>query len=895
MENIDVEVLSKTKDGRKKIMETFAKMIDQSDLKTSELVYWSYYHNMFDDDQFDYLRKVGMNEFPATVRNIPFHRSFINLLVSKQSKRGFPFQISTADVKSKELKYYQKLQRQIDIFINTANKKMILANQQISMIDQQFQQIQQALSVEPENEEMAQQQMEIIQQLPSIQMDMEMAKEMLKKEITLNQAELEQNNKYFKYEYKDFKDIAATYLLLKLRQEGGLEKKGVKNFISHIVTGREYYYVDYLPGIKNPLFVPMNGMKITYPSIETIEWTQDAPWVIIDENWSYNSILGHYGHLLTDTEKEELTSFGFDTASKGAFIPLQGTKAVLADDHRAKFMRRENPGGTGISVKRFFWKSSRKLRAIQKTDKDNKSKTYTHFIDADKDIIIASDYYYNSQTKKWINKKAEDIQYGSKEVEVLNELKGDILFERYYEERYDGVCINNSIWKSWKSPVQLRSEDDYTKVPLPVIGKTFNGMSDYPYSLIAQTIPLVDTMKILYYHRELLLALTNIEGVVLDYSQKPATMTEDEWYYQMKLGRYIIQTVVNGQQVSSFNQFQRVGGSAHSIIQYLDNMIANTYNLMGELMGIARPSKGQIAPTDQVGTFERAIDQSDLITQIIYEEHDEIMAKALTILSNLKIKYSLINEELVTVGGNELDVFKLDPDFFRDVDLECRVDDTILHEHQLQELKTIIKQRSDVGQIPLQHFVTLYMSQSVREIERTVQYFAEEAEKAAAMQFSNNEQSKAEAQERMMQLKSELDQKMEVLKTDLLSKQKEYDNVLDTMKLENDKAAKQADAMLKQDDLNFKREKMQVDSQLKLMELLNENSVETSLISENRDARLIDQKINALKLKMEALINGVNLEMTKVKTKNEHKQAMKKLEVEEKKARKMPVEHVNDN
>ena len=49
--------LSKTREGRNKIMVAISNMGDHSDLKTNELLYWSYYHNLRDDDQYNYLRK----------------------------------------------------------------------------------------------------------------------------------------------------------------------------------------------------------------------------------------------------------------------------------------------------------------------------------------------------------------------------------------------------------------------------------------------------------------------------------------------------------------------------------------------------------------------------------------------------------------------------------------------------------------------------------------------------------------------------------------------------------------------------------------------------------------------------------------------------------------------
>lgn len=889
----DFDILSKTSDGRKQIMQLITKMGDQSDLKTEELRYWSYYHNLRDDDQYNYLRKVGQYEFPALIKRIPHHRSFINLLVSKQSKRGFPYSIYTSDITSQEKKYLDKMKRTIDIFMKATKKKMGLAQHQISLLDQQFQQIQQILTTQPESEEMAQMQEQIRMQLPTIQMDIDTAKDALTQEILLSTDELRSLDRYFKMDYKDPKDIAAQYLLIKLRKDLGLQKKITKNFVSHIVSGRQYYFVDYTPGQKLPVYKPLESYKITYPSIETIEWVQDCPWVFIEERWSYNDIVQQYGNMLTPEELKSIAGAVPIDSISGAFVPLSMDRAVDVNS-TTKLQRYENARGVGIKVQRVYWKANREVRAIQSPNKKN-GKFFTHFIEDGKTTIMASDYYYNSQLKKWVNRKDEDITYSQKEVVVIDEKKGDRLVKRYVLDRYDGIIINDSIFRSWKSPIQLRSVDRPSYVPLPVVGPTYNGITNYPYSLVGATIPLVETIELLYYHRELLLALTNIEGVVLDYSQKPKTMTDDEWYYQMKLGRYLIQTIVNGQQVSSFNQFQRVGGSAHSIIQYIDQMIRTTYNFIGEIIGVTPPSKGEVQPTDQVGTFEQSINQSNLLNEILFEDHSEIASKALAILANLYATYCLTKDEMVTMGGKELEMFKLSPAFFENVDLDCNVEDNMRQERQLQELKTIMKQRSDVGQIPLEQFITLYMTDSITDLEKSVQYYAEEAQKAAAQQFQDSEQAKAEAQARMIQLKGEMDAKIEQMKAEVAMKQMELNGALEQMKLQQ----KDNEILMKYQNedkkLEFEKSKAANENQLKLMELLNEQTIESTLINENRDARMVDQKINALRLKMEALINGVTLELNKKKQSNEHAETMKKLSIENKKASKQPVEHVNDN
>ena len=50
---------------------------------------------------------------------------------------------------------------------------------------------------------------------------------------------------------------------------------------------------------------------------------------------------------------------------------------------------------------------------------------------------------------------------------------------------------------------------------------------------------------------------------------------------------------------------------------------------MGEIVGVPRQRQGQLVKGDLVGNTEIALEQSFLVTEIIYDEHDEIEAKAL--------------------------------------------------------------------------------------------------------------------------------------------------------------------------------------------------------------------------------------------------------------------------
>lgn len=890
--NFDIDELSQSESGRNQIMNVLDRMNDQQYLKNQELIYWSYYHNLKDSSKYDYLRKVGDFEFPALVRNISHQRSFINLLTSSQARRPWVFTIRTSDIKSREEKYEKRLRNTLRLIFSATQKKISMVNQQINQYNQYLQSLNNIANSEPQTPEDAEKQAEIKQQLPIIQGEVMTATEILNKEIMLSRADLNKIEKYNKYEYKDIKDEMAEFIFSHLKKTLGLHKIGIKNFISQAVTGREYFFVDYIIGEKYPRIKRQSTLSISYPNIETVEWVEDGPWVRIDEYWSYNEVMKNYGHLMTEEQRKALLTINVNGSSNGGhFVTTDGSNAIFVPSIENNVI---SSSGNGIKVTRYYWKAEREIKCITKPNKKSPGKFFRHFVTGKK-ILMSTDYSYNNQMKKWVSKVNPNDTFDPKDVEVVNEANGDKLEVRYIDDRYDGVMIANRYQYSWRSPIQLRSEDNYRDVKLPVVGPTHNGLADYPYSLIGATIPFADTIELLYYHRELLLALQNVAGLVIDFSQKPSSFSKSEWYYQMKLGRYIIETIRDGNKVSSFNQFQRVDGGLGPSIQYIDNMINNTYNFMGETIGIPRQRKGEVLPSDQVGTFEKSVEQSNLITEIVFDDHDTVCARAYAMLVNLHARYCLEKDTNITIDGNDIRMIKIQAKAFDATDLEVFVEDDGKAEKKLAEMKAFMKQQLDGGKnISLGQFLQVYLSDSVKQVEKFILQFADEADQLQQQIL----ESQGQSEERKIQAQAEaqmaVQTKLKELEAQIKMSEQQYNAQLEQAKMEYEKAFNDQKLAIEAKKVENASSDASMKNNLKLMELLNEQQVETSYLAESKEARMIQNKLEALELKMNALINGVSLELQKKSKELDHKRDLKKIDADIQKAKKQSKEHVSD-
>jgi len=357
----------------------------------------------------------------------------------------------------------------------------------------------------------------------------------------------------------------------------------------------------------------------------------------------------------------------------------------------------------------------------------------------------------------------------------------------------------------------------------------------------------------------------------------------------------VIETIRDGKNISSFNQFTAVGNSnVGQAINYIDNMIQNTYNFMGETMGIPPQRKGQVTSADQVGTFEKSIEQSLLITEILHEDHDEVQAKAYSILMNLYSHYCMGKDTNLTIGDNDIRMIKVEGKVFEDTDFDVMVEDDGKAETKMKEIKNIMKQGYDSRQIGLSQFMQVYLSDSVKEVEKLVLYFAEEGERVAQQAQAADEEGKSRLAKEQEELKFQYESKLKEMEANLKEKEQQYNAQLESAKLQVQKEINDSNNQVELNKLSVQAEDNKMTQNLKLMELLDEQSIETQLLQENKEARTISNKLDALKLKMESIINGVSLDLQRKGKVMEHKEKMRKIDVDIDKAHKITKEKVSD-
>lgn len=800
------------------ILEIANSYITQTDFYTRDYECYRLYNNERNDNNYTYLESIGEYVFPSKIRFIPRVRSKLEVLRSEQSRRILKVSIKAVDkknLKKRSTRQFQYIAQQViakgeemRIQLNSTKKMYEFKKNQMSSIvnskQQQYQQLNQQMQQQIQGLQQQEQTQQVVQQIQQLQSAMvdnmatldNLQMEALQLEIELDKMDramkvgeimskkdLENIDKFLLYEWKDYEEESAQKCRYYLQNKLNIQDEGLRAFTDKLVTGREVYYVDFIPGDKLPIYRAITPMKVRYPKIDGVRKIQDCPWVILDEFMSINQVFEEFGKYLNYEQKKRLSEvYGY--SDNGRFINMEGNTAYPS------YIGSINQDASAVSVRRVFFKSNRKM-AFGK------------------------------------NREFIDLSNVSE-----SNVKNEISDVRYVSDVYEGVVIDYDIVvRAGKKPVQLRSIDNPSKSDIPIYGRTYNSLTERPYSLVWNTKDLQEMSDILFYLREKLIALSGVKGFIMDKSQIPDGMSESEWLYQVKNGVAYIESVKKGvrnAERASFNQFQTYDHSVTPSIQYIDSMLINIGEMISEITGVSRQRIGQIVNTDQVGTSKIANQQSALITEILFYEHDFDQKDALQALMHLAFKNSFETGEIIQYYDDkkQTHIFTVPADDLKEADFEVMVLNSIEEEEGLLDLKRLAFESFNKGILKLQEVIGLYSTKSLTELEKSLEYYSDKALEVSskaqsdAMQAQKEfelEKIKMEAEyklqgDKMMLSIQQMANEINAAKIDYDKSMKQIELSLAAMKVENDKYKVEQDINVKNRALDIEEKKFGLES-----------------------------------------------------------------------------------
>ena len=770
---------------------------------------WQLYNNYTDIREFEYLTQIGGKDLPAKFQHIPAQRPKINFLVGRQIERPFQFSVSAVDKAALKKKKEQRTKFYVDQYITKFRSTYNQIEGSLKEVLEKKQELEQQLQQQPQNEQQQEALVQAKKVFPQVEAQIETIRGALQDVEVFTMQNIRKLEQLQRYTNKDFVEITAQKALKAYIQKLNIKQRSVQNFISSTVTGKEYYYVDYIPGSPLPIYRALQGHNVFYQAADDVDWVEDLDWAGFEENMTPQDVINEFG--LTGAEKAEIENFNNGTSSPGSDAgPFVTDEKGNVVDGGPNFV----PSGSvnpaaGINVKRVWWVAERQIKAIRTPNKYRPGRYFTNFIakDDQKAIIDRKDYHYQyyrgedgSKVSKWILNAQPDDKRGlaqeweADKVRAIDSKNGDEVVTRYIYDRYKGAIINLNIFRAMKDPIQPRSVDNYSKTQLPIVGQTFNNITQQPYSLIWATKEIQRMINIVSWHKELMFALAGTKTLLYDILFKPTGMSDQEFRYKKKLGDMQIESRKKGvnQLQSSFNQWQVLDLSLSDSIQYLDKILDNLDNQMGMIMGISRQAMGQVNNEDQVGTMKMSQQSVMLITEVLYAKHDEVERRALSMLMNIARAYlwdknvvmSYVNE------NSEEDILDIPANTLNMSDYEVLIANNTLEERKLTELKNYALNSYGKGLLPFTSFSQIYSSDSMTEIKRLSEYFDEEAKRLANEGQQKERDHETDLQNQKIELMGKVQamvqeqkQKIEALNLELQKNKNEFDQQVATQDL----------------------------------------------------------------------------------------------------------------
>ena len=828
---VNLNVSSQSEGGQLDILRTLCTAAN-SVSRTVDTKCWQLYNNYVDERDFDYLTKIGGQPLPAKFQHIPAQRPKINYLAGRMIERAFNFSVSAIDKGSLKKKNEQRANFYVEQYLTRFRQMYNQMDAGMQEIAQKKQEIEAMLQQQPQNDQEAQAQAQAKKALPQVEAQLETIRQSLQDTELFTMQNIRKLENLQRYTNKDMVEITAQKALKSFIQKLHIRQKRLQGFISKCVTGKSYYYVDYRHGDPYPTYRNLQGHNVFYQAADDVEWVQDLDWAGFEENMTPQDVISEFG--LTGAEKSEIENFNSTIAAPNSDAgPFVVDKEGNVIDGGAYFV----PSGSvnpysGVNVKRVWWVAERKIKAVRISNPKKPGSYFTHFIGKDdqkQKVIDRSNYRYDyyrdengKKVSKWIlsadptrkesaseqlDQDKNPITYNDDEVRTFDSRKGDQYVERYIYDRYKGVIINQNIFKAWKDPIQPRSVDNYSKTKLPIVGMTFNNITNQPYSLIWATKELQRMIDVVSWHKELMLALAGTKTLLYDMLFKPEGMSDKEYRYMRKMGDMPVQTRKKGapgQVQSAFNQWTVLDLSLSDSIQYLDKIIDNLDIQMGMVMGISRQSMGEVTKDDLVGTMKMSQQSTMLITEVIFAQHDEIERQALSMLINLARQYLWDKNTILSYvdENNDEQIVDIPEGVLNLADFDILLANNNLEERRLNELKSFAMNSYAQGQLPFKDFSQIYSSESMTEVKRMSEYFSEEALRLQRESVQAERKHEQDLQQQKIELQGKFTEFVEGQKRQI----EKMSQDLATQKFEFDQQVTAKELELRNKDLDLKKQ-----------------------------------------------------------------------------------------
>lgn len=793
---------------------------------------YSYLYNKIDKQIHDSqsgIDEVITLEMPARVRNIPIIRPKLQALISEEKSRPLITKVvgMTDEIVDK------KLTKIKDDILDKQMAK-IKQKQLIQVTQQQLIQMQQQLMQQVAEDPQAQ------QYILQMQVELENLQMLLQNDIVITKEEVQRIKEYYQYNHKEFEEDLCSRAL-----EEFIDSKRIRHLMNNffeemMISGEPIWYCDWEPGLPEPEVRIVRPEYIWYQQNEAAKYLHELDWIVEYMPMSIGQVISYFGADLTeenlDTLRAEFPGFSQDAWYRTNLNHFpDGTESGWYSGNDYLYAH-------NVDVFKVNWKEQVEVYALYSENKNE-----TPFFSQKPPFVkfITQDEYKDLTSTEAKRKRLEK--------------KGQRIEKAYRVDRWSGIRIGRSTYlKIKKHDFQYRTYDRLSDVALPYIGYA-NNRFYRSYSPVWETKDIQELYNVLHYQEELLIALSGVKGIIYDLSQMPTGMTPQELMYYMKQGLGLIESVKpNGKgQRSSFNQFATYDMSVSPSIQAITMMKESLNQLAGEITGVTRQKTGQVLATDQVGTSQMALAQSNVVTEYYFTKTDELNELMFTRLSNIfPHAYSEGKRGIYVVGKDRQEILNIQKGQLDGTEYRVLVNSGSEEREIMRSAKQMAQMQYQQGGIGAADFLDILDTNTMFEMRKLLRQAEERIlEKNQQLQSQNVEQQKQaqmEIEQMKMQMQQQVQQMAAQVEANLMQLKGQIEMQKEQLKVQNSMADLQAKQQIEQQKIALDSEKIKNEKEVE-MAYLNFAYTELEVNSTNQRAQmLINKAKTALEMKSSA-------------------------------------------
>lgn len=497
-----------------------------------------------------------------------------------------------------------------------------------------------------------------------------------------------------------------------------------------LISGEEIYWVGILNG--SPVMRRVNPVNMTIILDDDHTFVDDAVAVVEERMLTTSSILDEFGDELSSSDLEKVEQYtrgtfgSFNTA--GGFEPhftIKDGHSVFDGVTPTNAYNGNNSNNYSIRVSRVEWISQKKIGTLSYTDETG--------------VPVV-----------------EDIDETFK-LPLFRQQYPDATVEWFWiNEAWEGVKIGTDIYVGVQpKPNQRRRMDNPYHCQLGYTGFIYEATNSQSVSLLDRLKPYQYLYDIISYRLELAFAKDKGKIMLMDLAQLPESngIDIDRWvHYMNEMGISFVNSFEEGKkgaatgQLSKFNQFTAIDLSlAQSIQQYI-NMLDYIKQQVYFVSGVTPQRLGSIQTNELVGNVEKSVAQSSIVTEYLFESHQEVKRRAYTaIIEVAKIAYKNGLTTQYVLDDMSIEMLNLEEFEFEDSEFSVFVSYANKDNKFKDDLKQLLSVALQRDKVTLSAIADSLINDSPRDILRVLRKADEDASKAA--QNAQNQQLSIEQQQ----------------------------------------------------------------------------------------------------------------------------------------------------